>query len=141
METSREGMEIRKISVKQEDIDYAVRQHRWRCAIVRAIQREYPDALYVRVDKEVIAWSDCTSLLRYQVKTPSIAVNKVIKPLDRGEEAKPTTFTLPEASVTPMDTRTREEKRVNRNRQRIRAESCNTNGHARNRFTEEISNA
>lgn len=127
------------IHVLQEDIDYAVRQHRWRCAIVRAIQRQFPDSIYVRVDKECIAWSEAAKDLRYVYKTPAIAINKIIKPLDRGETCKPITFKLADATVDAMHHRTASERRTVRNSQRIKVKQtgCATNGHARNRFSDD----
>lgn len=87
-----------QVTIKPEDQLYAQRQDRYNCAIVRAIQREYPDALFVRADTEVIAFSEGNH--RYEFVTPDNMVEKVIKPFD--VENKPMTEPMVFALGSPV---------------------------------------
>lgn len=102
-----DGHEV--LNVNRDDIAWAKRQDRWGCAIVRAIQREHPEALFVRADKEVIAYSEFGH--RYEHTTPDDAIEKIIKPLDEGKDIEPFSFVLPPATVREVTKITPEKKR------------------------------
>lgn len=80
------------VTVTRDDILWAKQQNRWNCAIVRAIQRQMPEATFVRVDAEKIAYTENGH--RYFHPTPQIAIDKVIKPFDEGREVKPIGFNV-----------------------------------------------
>jgi len=84
----------RAVKVKQEDIDHGVRRNQWACAIVRAIQRQYPEAIRVRVNAKLVGFT--VGETRYTYPTPPAAVEAIIKPFDQGkpEEVQPTTVRL-----------------------------------------------
>src|SRR5215472_2617368 len=106
------------VFVNQDDIDYAKKQDRWSCAIVRAIQRENPEALFVKADIDTIAYSENGH--RYTHNTPEIAIKRIIKPLDEGRDVRPFGFDLGPATVKEVKKLTPEKKealrRVDRNR-------------------------
>lgn len=98
------------LRLQDDDIRYAQRQDRWSCAIVRAIQRVLPDALFVRADTEKIAYS--VDGHRYEHNTPPSAVTRIIRPLDQHEEVEPGIgFHLGPATVRQVQRMTSEEKR------------------------------
>lgn len=99
---------LNRVNVHSDDIMYAQKQDRWACAIVRAIQRQLPDALFVRADKNVIAYS--IDGHRYEHDTPDAAIKRVIRPLDQGEEIRPTSFNLGPATVHQTQKMTNEQK-------------------------------
>jgi hypothetical protein len=109
-----------KIHVTNEDIKYAKTQDRWACAIVRAIQREHPDALFVRADTEVIAFSEGGH--RYTYSTPQKAIEKIIEPFDKHERVYPATFSLLTPTVRQVQRITPERKRQLRMIERNRSE-------------------
>jgi hypothetical protein len=105
------------IEVTPGDIQYAIRHNRYNCAIVRSIQRAFPDAQRVRVDKEVISFS-LDDDRRYTWNTPNSAIENVIRPFDeKGAEAveAPFSFKLTggtSAAVVYADSLDRRKKRA-----------------------------
>lgn len=73
------------VEIDDEDLDWAERQNRYQCAIVRAIQRKIPTALRVTADVKHISFSLPEDDVRYTFDTPKDVVEKVIKPFDLGE--------------------------------------------------------
>lgn len=111
--------EIHSIDILEEDIYYAQRQNRWGCAIVRAIQRQRPEATYVRVDSEEIAFSENGH--RTYFSTPKSAIEKIIKPFDEGKEVKPTRIKLSSpVEVRPVQKMTPEKRIELRQATRVR---------------------
>jgi hypothetical protein len=106
------------IAVTPDDVAFAIAQDSYNCAIVRAVQRQFPDAVYVRATTKVIAWSDEVTDERYVYPTPVNAVEQIIKPLDTGEEVKPIRITLRNGQVRSIDHR--ENRREIRPRERVR---------------------
>ena len=104
----RDQNEVEHLAITGDDLKWASRQNRWACAIVRSIQRQLPEATFVRADKEKIAYS--IDGHRYVHPTPPIAIQRVIEPLDKGEVVKPTAFDLPPAKVTQVQRMTAEQK-------------------------------
>lgn len=76
----------RSVKVKQEDIDHGVRRNQWGCAVVRAIQRQYPEALRVRVNAKLVGFT--IGETRYTYPTPPETVEQLIRPFDQGELEK-----------------------------------------------------
>lgn len=111
----KEPEELNRISVTADDISYAQRQNRWACAIVRSVQRSRPEATFVRADKEVIAFTERGR--RYTYTTPQAAIDRVIKPLDLGQDIQPTTITLGIPQIRQAQ-RMPEEKKVELRRQK-----------------------
>lgn len=68
------------VKPNEEDVKWAESQNRWACVVVRAIQRQIPSATFVRVDKEIVAYSDNGH--RYFHPTPPEMVKDIIKPFD-----------------------------------------------------------
>jgi hypothetical protein len=99
----------RAVKVTQKDIDHGVKRNQWACAIVRAIQRQYPDAIRVRVNAKLVGFT--IDETRFTFPTPPSAVEAIIKPFDQGkiEDVKPTTVRLTagkERDVEHADDRT-----------------------------------
>lgn len=85
------------VHILDEDIAYARRQNRYNCAIVRAIERELPEATRVMADIKSIRFTltDDTGIrTRYIFETPRSVVNNVIRPFDLNEEITEFDFTL-----------------------------------------------
>lgn len=83
------------VTIQPEDIAWAEAQNSGRCAIVRAIQRELPDAVRVIANTKIIAFSLDTEDYRYTFPTPQEAIDNIIKPFDLGQTIEPgTSFTL-----------------------------------------------
>lgn len=105
------------IAVTEGDYQYALRHNRYNCAIVRAIQRQFPDATRVLVDTQRISFS-LDDDRRYDAPTPKNAVDKLIKPFDElGSEAAPKQFSFKLRGVTSrevqhLDRRARTQKRA-----------------------------
>lgn len=105
------------IEVTPGDVQYAKRHDRFNCAIVRAIQRQYPEAVRVLVDTERISFA-MDDDRRYDWETPQPVVDKLIKPFDtKGPEALPEKFSFKlrggtSREVVHADTRTKREKRI-----------------------------
>lgn len=77
------------ITVTKADIEHAVGRNQFNCAIVRAIQRKYPEATRVRVNAEWIGFTLPDEDRRYTYPTPQKAIETIIKPLDTGGTPKP----------------------------------------------------
>lgn len=90
----------RTYRVNDEDIANAVAADQWNCAIVCAIQRQVPDAMRVTANKKHIAYS--VGETRFIFPTPPDAVEKIIKPLDTGQEVKPMTIRLQNGRARPV---------------------------------------
>lgn len=82
----------RVVPILQEDIDHGKQRDQWGCAIVRAIQRKFPDSMRVRANAKLIGFT--IGEARYTYPTPKSAVEQIIKPFDRGEEIQPTVLRL-----------------------------------------------
>lgn len=132
------------VTIRDEDIAYARRRDRYNCAIVRAIQRQLPEATHVSADAETIRFTlryGGSDDYRYIFKTPAEVVRGIIQPFDSGAVIEPVSFTLNEAidareptHRTPQQAAQhrrieRERIRTNRARNRIPQPS-----HERNRF-------
>lgn len=127
-----------KVSITKEDIDYASRQDRWACAIVRAIQRDVPDSTFVRADASTIAFTSGGH--RYTFSTPSAAIRKVIRPFDLGEPVGPVSFTLGPPTIREAARITPEKKKLLRDKERIRQHKEQTKRLSRthNRFCDDL---
>lgn len=90
----------RTVRVNQDDIDHAIRRDQHNCAIVRAIQRTYPDAIRVRANTEHVGFT--IGEARYTYPTPPEAVEAIIKPLDTGDVPEPITVRLRGGKVAPV---------------------------------------
>ena len=90
----------REINVNDEDIAHARARDQHNCAIVRAIQRKYPDAVRVRANTEHIGFSIGEE--RYTYPTPPEAIEVIIKPLDTGHIPEPATIRLRNGKVKPV---------------------------------------
>jgi hypothetical protein len=88
---------VLSVDITDSDLDYARKQDKWSCAIVRSIQRSMPEATRVTADKESIRLSDEISGYRYEFETPREVVNKVIRRFDRGLPITLRHFELTEA--------------------------------------------
>jgi hypothetical protein len=86
-----------KVRITESDLIWARRQDRYNCAIVRAIQRDIPEALFVRADASTIAYS--AGGHRYTYPTPRRVVDEIIKPFDEGQAIGPVEFSLLSPSV------------------------------------------
>jgi len=133
------------INVTEGDMQYALRHDRYNCAIVRAIQRQYPEANRVRVDTEMISFS-LDDDRRYMFPTPQPAIDKIIKPFDKeGPEAvKPVKFKLSHGYSRPVehaDSETRKARkfamRASKGEHRERTVADHNQGCARYRFAED----
>lgn len=111
------------VDVNEEDLTFAVKQDRYACAIVRAIQRVRPDAQFVSVNRSTIRFTLPDDHMRgqegrgvrYIFATPDEAISSIIKPFDEGGEITPCNLILDEAvEAKPMQHRSREmaEKRM-----------------------------
>lgn len=131
-----------RIRLNADDLHLGEQRNRWGCVIVRAIQRTYPDAINVRVDKQNIAFSLVEDDTRYTFDTPAAVVNKVIKPFDEQGPAAVglTQFTLSGGTQKPIHHN--DDKARARNRQYDRRKLAKqttrekNSGKAFNRFTE-----
>lgn len=124
--TRRSGL---LINLSDEDIAWGQRQDRWNCAIVRSIQRQVPEALYVTADTKGISFSIPEDDLRYTFDVPSEITENVIRNFDQGqpipEEFR--SFTVVARSAEPM-------RHVDRNNRKNSAEKRrNTSTRRRNR--------
>jgi hypothetical protein len=82
----------RAIQLNNEDIEHARKRDQYGCAIVRAIQRQYPEALRVRVNAKLVGFT--IKDIRYTYPTPPEAVEQIIKPFDQGKNIEPTVVRL-----------------------------------------------
>lgn len=83
-----------RLAITQDDIDCAIERNQFNCAIVRSIQRQFPEAIRVRVNTETIAFTLEDEDVRFTFPTPEVAIERVIKPLDTGHMPKPTAITI-----------------------------------------------
>lgn len=81
-----------RFDLTEDDIEHGQSRNQWACAVVRAIQRRYGDALRVRVNAKLIGYT--RDDVRYTFPTPPEVVEQVIKPFDRGEPVEPQTIRL-----------------------------------------------
>lgn len=104
-----EHLDNLRIAVKQEDCDIAVKSDQYNCALVRAIQRTFPDAVNVRVNTKSVRWSDVATDMRYEFPTPQSVIDEIITPNDkRGPEAiHPHTVRLKDGTMRERDHDTR----------------------------------
>lgn len=128
------------VHITDEDIAFARRQNRYQCAIVRAIQRELPEATRVMADTETIRFTleEHTGVrTRYIFETPKRVVNTVIRPFDLGEPIQEFDFTLTTA-IDAYETKPRDSKDRATERTRLRSKRNSTpnygNDHTTNRF-------
>lgn len=124
------------VQIQPDDIAWARRQDKYNCAIVRAIQRQLPEATHVSADAKTIRFTlryggDGSNDYRYIFETPKEVVAKVIEPFDSGQDIEPVSFILSQAidarepshrSPEESAKHRREERdrhRINRSRNRI----------------------
>jgi hypothetical protein len=134
----------RSIPVDPDDIEHAVARDQFGCAIVRAIQRRYPDAVRVRVNAELIGFS--IGEQRYTYPTPPEAVEAIIKPLDTGGKPEPIVVRLRGGKVKDVEHNTDRTtlNRANVHNREIRSErkrsgrqdQMSTQYHEYNRFAD-----
>lgn len=91
----------RNIPVMAEDIQHAVARDQHNCAIVRAIQRRYPESIRVRANTKYIGFTIGEE--RYTYPTPPEAIEAIIKPLDTGTVPEPITVRLRAGKVRPVE--------------------------------------
>lgn len=123
--TTAQAAPDRQLPVTQEDIDHAVARDQFNCAIVRAIQRKYPEAVRVRANSKHIGFSLPAEDNRYTYPTPPAAVDRIIKPLDRNEPPEPMRLHLSGGEVRQIhhgydDPASAEHSRKERDRERAR---------------------
>lgn len=106
------------ISINQDDINHGIARNQFNCAIVRAIQRRFPDAQRVRANSEHIGFSIESEDTRYTFPTPASAVENVIKPFDKGQTPKPTRIHLMGGTVRPVKHHDAEKARERRDKMR-----------------------
>jgi hypothetical protein len=88
------------VRVEESDIRQAIAADQFNCAIVCAIQRKFPEARRVIVNKKKIAFSVGEYRLVYP--TPESAVETIIEPLDTGGTPSPGLVRLKEGVVQPV---------------------------------------
>lgn len=130
------------VNVTEEDIAYARKKNRYACGIVRAIQRQIPEALRVTADRKTIRFS--LNDWRYEFITPDDAIENVIKPLDTDQPTQPYSFQLVNAvAAWPVKHMSPEQKRKTRNNKRlakpsrIQVRTQNTSVSTYNRFKDD----
>ena len=136
------------IEILPEDYEYAKRQDRFNCAIVRAIQRKLPEATRVMADTKTIRFTvpkDTRNMTRYVFETPKDVTEGLIKPWDTHTEHidGPVTFVLRnavEANDIPIPTqselRERRLRRYNRSGQTRQPRNSPKETHILNRFVD-----
>jgi hypothetical protein len=82
-----------KINVTQENIDDAIKNNSYHCAVATAIKEQVPDAALVQVDIQTIRLSLPSDRKRLVYITPP-AVQQYIVDFDAGDKVEPITFTL-----------------------------------------------
>ena len=90
----------RVVRVNEDDIRHAIARDQHNCALVRAIQRTYPDAVRVRSNSEHVGFT--IGEARYTFPTPQEAIDAVLKPLDTGGTPEPVTVRLRGGKVAPV---------------------------------------
>lgn len=106
------------ITVSKADIEHAVGRNQFNCAIVRAIQRKYPEATRVRVNAEWIGFTLPDEDKRFTYPTPPKAVETIIKPLDTGGAPKPGRLKLSDGDYRGIQHNPPGRKKAMRDRQR-----------------------
>lgn len=61
------------LSITQDDIDHGMSGDRGHCPIARRIAHEIPEARFIKVDRDKIAFTDVNTRLRYFMRTPRAA--------------------------------------------------------------------
>lgn len=89
------------VRVEDEDIKEAIAADQFNCAITLAIQRKFPKARRVKVNKNTIAFSIGEN--RYVYPTPESAVETIIEPLDKGGAPIPGLVRLKAGMIKPVD--------------------------------------
>lgn len=114
-----------RIPMNQEDCDYAVQSDQYNCGLVRAIQRLFPDAVSVRANTKVVAWSDAATDMRYEFPTPPDVIENIIRVNDeQGPKAvTPRVVRLKNGKMRPRDhdstsRKARKERQAERQRRR-----------------------
>jgi hypothetical protein len=135
------------VEITPEDEMYAQQKDKWACAIVRAIQRQLPEALRVTADVKTIRFSlpgegHDGQGTRYIFETPREVINHVIRAFDTTGKIDPEfrEFTLRHAiDAKPLTTGSRRRTHASqeRNRQR-RTRSINPNVHTYGRFQDAL---
>lgn len=133
------------IEITDEDLAIAQQRDKWGCAIVCAIQRKYPNALRVAVDRDRIAFSLPDEDTRYVFETPADVREHVIKPFDLKQEIEPEwrQFTISHAieakPIMHNPERSRQERnRIRGKRQRIQNQpTANVNVRTYGRYLDE----
>jgi hypothetical protein len=146
----RRGDEL-EVKITPEDEAWGRHQDRWACALVRAIQREMPSALRVRVDTKDISFSlpndhqAGPTGTRYYFETPADVVRDIIKPFDEHKVITGQTFRLIGAySIEPIRHSTAEQRAAQRtnarhNKPRRRAAGSKSGAvHTLNRFLDYV---
>lgn len=116
------------ITITPEDIAWGEAQNSGRCAIVRAIQREVPDAVRVIANTKNIAFSLERDDYRYTFDTPEEAIENIIKPFDLGLPVTPgTSFSLVNpTSAEPRQHRDAATRQTHRQNQRLNRRTTST---------------
>jgi hypothetical protein len=144
------------VSITDEDLESAVPQDKHNCAIVRAIQRQIPEAMFVTADRKTIRFSlpfDRTAGktgTRYVFPVTEEIAENVIRPVDMHEPIPEEwrSFVITASAAQPM----RQQlvgtgKPENRNRvryqasRRARVRSQNANVATYNRYLDAQANA
>lgn len=94
-------MEIVSAQVTRDEISDAKKGHRGKCAIAMAIAMTYPDARYIRVDRDSIRFTDVKTRIRYTYRTPRNA-QKFIDNWDAGRKMLGFTLELPDSLLVDM---------------------------------------
>lgn len=115
-----------RVEITDDDLTYANPQDRYACVIVRALQRQLPEAKNVLVDTETIRFSLESDKsagdqgTRYTFQTPKRVVTSIIKCFDRGADIQQRSFVLDEAiHAQAIVRRTAEQRASQRTRKRI----------------------
>ena len=108
----------RNITVSAADIQHGLSRNQFNCAIVRAIQRTYPEAQRVRVNAEWIGFTMPDEQTRYTYPTPDKAVKTIIQPLDTGSVPKPGRLRLENGEARPVQHNPPGKKKAKRDRYR-----------------------
>lgn len=117
------------VEISDDDLAVAVKQDKWGCAIVCALQRRYPNALRVTVDEKHISLSMPDDDTRYTFETPVDVREHVIKPFDLGQPIDPEwrSFTIDHAIEAKPITHNADKSRKERNRiRRVRSSRVQT---------------
>jgi hypothetical protein len=83
----------KKIFVKKEHVENAIKRSSQHCMIADAIQQQIPDAKYILVDLQSIRFTLKDKKKRYTFLTPPVCQEKIIQ-FDRGEKPCGFIFTL-----------------------------------------------